>query len=229
MKQQLELGFELRHLRYFIAAAEFGSFRKAADGLQVQQSAISRRVRDLEDQIGASLFIRHTGGVSLTLAGQRFLARARLALSQLDEGPREVGAMGRSETGHLRVGIFSLIASGLVSQLFAAYDGEHPDIEVLFQEGSAADHLLAIHRSQLDVAFTIGNRLTHPYKTHELWRERVFTAIWDTHPLNAKSELSWKDLAHEAFLVGPGGPGDEVRDYLSLQLNEIGPTSVSDS
>ncbi|MEP9355749.1 LysR substrate-binding domain-containing protein [Xanthobacter sp. KR7-65] len=222
MKQLPELRFELRHLRSFIAAAEHGSFRKAADGLQVQESAISRRIRDLEDQIGASLFIRHAGGVILTLAGQRFIDRARLALSQLEEGAREVGAIGRAEAGHLRVGLFSSLASGFVSRLFAAYDDRHPNVEVSFQEGSTVDHLLLINKSQLDLAFTIGNRQPHPYDAHELWREQVFAAMWDAHPLGARSELSWSDLAHEAFLVRPGGPGDEVREYLSLRLNEIG-------
>lgn len=55
---------ELRHLRYFIAAAEHGSFRKAGVALHVQESAVSRRIRDIEDRLGASLFQRHNGGVS---------------------------------------------------------------------------------------------------------------------------------------------------------------------
>ncbi|MFG1392305.1 LysR family transcriptional regulator [Xanthobacter agilis] len=222
MKRRADIRFELRHLRYFGAAAEQGSFRKAADGLQVQESAISRRIRDLEDQIGASLFIRHAGGVTLTLAGQRFLTRARSALSQLDEGAREVGSIGRSEIGYIRIGLFSSIASGFLSKLFTAYDAQCPNIEMIFQEGSAEQNLSLIDKSQLDLAFTIGNLQPHRYDALELWRERVFAAIWDAHPLSAKSELDWSDLAYEAFLVRPGGPGDEVREYLSLRLNGIG-------
>lgn len=61
---------ELRQIRYFLAAAEHGSFLKAASALEIQESAISRRIRDLEDELGASLFQRHNGGVCLTLAGQ---------------------------------------------------------------------------------------------------------------------------------------------------------------
>ncbi|MFG1193113.1 LysR family substrate-binding domain-containing protein [Xanthobacter flavus] len=145
-----------------------------------------------------------------------------MALSQLEEGAREVGAIGRSEAGHLQVGLFSCLASGFVSRLFAAYDDKHPNIDVSFYEGSAGHHLALINKSQLDIAFTIGNRQSHPYDAHELWREQVFAAIWDGHPLGDKTELNWGDLAHEVFLVRPGGPGDEVREYLSLRLNEIG-------
>ena len=62
--------FELRHLRYAVAAADQGSFRRAALAMNIQESAVSRRIRDLEDEIGAALFIRHTGGVTLTQAGE---------------------------------------------------------------------------------------------------------------------------------------------------------------
>ncbi|WP_083413894.1 helix-turn-helix domain-containing protein [Paracoccus pantotrophus] len=60
---------EFRHLRYFIAAAEHGSFRKAGNSLGLSQSAISRCIADLEDRMGASLFHRHSWGVSQTFAG----------------------------------------------------------------------------------------------------------------------------------------------------------------
>lgn len=220
--RQSPFDVELRVLRYFIEAADSGSFRKAAAALGIRESSISRRIRDVEDHIGASLFIRHAGGVTLTLAGQRFISRARSALSQLEDGAREVVAIGRSEVGHLSVGLFSSLASGFVSKLFVAYDDKHPNVEVKFSEGSAARHLQSIDRSHMDLAFTIGNRQPHPYDAHQLWRENVFAALWDGHPLSTKSELSWSDLAHESFLVCSGGPGDEVRDYLSLRLGQMG-------
>ena len=97
----------LRHIQYFVTAAEQGSFRKAATLLNIQESAVSRRIRDLEDRLGASLFHRHSGGVSLTVAGQRFLRRVRIALHQIEVGINDVAAIGRSEDGIIKVGIFS--------------------------------------------------------------------------------------------------------------------------
>jgi DNA-binding transcriptional LysR family regulator len=149
------MGIELDHRRHFLTVAECGSFRKAAHALGIQESAISRRVRDLEDRIGASLFIRHTGGVSLSLAGQRFLVRARSALSQLEEGAREVGSIGRSEVGYIKIGLFSSLASGFLSKLFIAYDAKFPNIEIIFQEDSAEHHLSLIDKPQLDLAFRL--------------------------------------------------------------------------
>ncbi|OZA92392.1 MAG: LysR family transcriptional regulator [Azorhizobium sp. 39-67-5] len=216
------ISFELRHLRYFVASASLGSFRKAADILGVQESAISRRVRDLEDQIGASLFLRHSGGVNLTLAGQRFLSRARQALEQLDKGTKEVSAIGRADAGHLRVGVFSSLASGFLSTLLKNYDAKHPNINIDFHADAAKCHLISIDKFEMDIAFTIGNQNSHPYEATHLWNERVFIALWEGHPLTEKTELHWADLAHERFLVRPGGPGDEVRGYLTLRLGDLG-------
>jgi DNA-binding transcriptional LysR family regulator len=66
------MSIEMRHLRYVMAAAEHGSIRRAARALGVQVSAVSRRIADLEDEIGDTLFVRCSGGVALTYAGQRW-------------------------------------------------------------------------------------------------------------------------------------------------------------
>ncbi|MCF7728414.1 LysR family transcriptional regulator [Sulfitobacter sp. M22] len=98
---------ELRHLRYVAAAAEHGSFRQAALAEGVRVSAISRRIRDLEDDVGATLFIRHSAGVRLTQAGQHFVSRKRHALRQIDIATQEAGANGRGEIGLLRIRVDS--------------------------------------------------------------------------------------------------------------------------
>ncbi|QFR34615.1 LysR family transcriptional regulator [Ancylobacter sp. TS-1] len=116
MSARFPTSIDLRHLRYFIAAAEHGSFRKATTALDVQESAISRSVGDMEDGIGVSLFIRHPSGVNLTLAGQRFLNRTRQALDQIREATVEAAALGRAEEGHLKNGLFSNLASGFLAE-----------------------------------------------------------------------------------------------------------------
>jgi Bacterial regulatory helix-turn-helix protein, lysR family/Enoyl-(Acyl carrier protein) reductase len=114
---------EFRHLRYFVAASDHGSFRKAGRALRVHESAISRRIRDLEDQLGASLFQRHNGGVFLTPSGHRFLRRARRALRQIDHGAHDVAAIGRCEDGIIKVGLLSSLASGYLFNLLRIYAG----------------------------------------------------------------------------------------------------------
>jgi DNA-binding transcriptional LysR family regulator len=107
-----------------LQTVEHGSFRKAASGLGIQESTISRRIRDMEDQLGASLFIRHNGGVRLTVAGQRYVVHARKVLRQIGQGEKAVAAIGRAEEGRIRVGIFSSLASGFLFELLQAFDRE---------------------------------------------------------------------------------------------------------
>ncbi len=213
---------ELRHLRYFVAAADHGSFRKAATAIDVKESAVSRRIRDLEDHLGASLFQRHNGGVSLTLSGQRFLRRARKALQQIDEGARDVGAIGRVERGKVKVGIFSSFASGFLADLFRAYDQKHAKVRIDFIDGAPTEHVAAIRQLRLDVAFLSSSRTWPDCETTYLWSERVFVVLPDTHPLIEKEALEWSDLANEAFIVSDAAPGPEVHAYLVQRLAALG-------
>ena len=135
---------ELRHLRYFVAAAEHGSFRKAGTALGRSQAAISRCIADLEDQIGASLFHRHTWGVSATYAGQRFLRRARKAIRTIGEGAYDVASAGRSENGRVRIGIYSSIASGFLADLLRDYSERHGTVRIELIDGNPDEHVAAI-------------------------------------------------------------------------------------
>jgi len=213
---------ELRHLRYFVAAAEHGSFRKAGVALKIQESAISRRIRDLEDELGVSLFHRHHGGVSLTQAGQRFLRRARKVLRQINDGARDLGAIGRAESGRVKIGIFSSFASGFLADLFRTYDQRHSDVRLDFIDGAPAEHVASIRQLRLDVAFLTGRRDWPDCVTEHLWSERVFVVLPEMHTLTEKGELDWQDLAIEAFIVSEAPPGPEIRDYLVRRLADLG-------
>ncbi|MCO5081079.1 MAG: LysR family transcriptional regulator [Rhizobiaceae bacterium] len=213
---------ELRHLRYFVAAAEHGSFRKTGAALGISQSAISRSIRHLEDRLGVSLFHRHTSGVSLTYAGERFLRRTRQGLRAIDEGERSLAVIGRGEEGVLRIGIFSSLASGFLSDLLGTYEKTHNKVRLDFIDGSPADHIAAIRQLQLDVAFITGTSAWSDCETQHLWSERVFVVLPDHHPLTVKSEVGWADLAGEVFIVSDIAPGPEIHDYLVQRLADLG-------
>ena len=215
-------GIELRHLRYFVAAAEHGSFRKAGAAVGVGESAISRRIRDLEDDLGAALFHRHSGGVSLTFAGKQFLRRARQIIRNLGEGAQDVAALGRSEGGSVRIGIFSSIASGFLTELLRDYGQRHERVGVELIDGNPDEHVAAIRQFSLDVAFLTGMREWQDCDRVHLWTERVFTVLPDDHPLAAREELAWHDLADEPFIVSEAAPGQEIHDHLVRELAGLG-------
>lgn len=213
---------ELRHLRYFLAAAEHGSFRKASIALAVQESSISRRIRDLEDQLGASLFQRHSGGVFLTLAGQCFLRQARTAMQHLGDGAKDVGAIGRSDNGHIRVGILSSLASGFLSDLFRTYDSERKGVRIDFNDGRLGEHVAAVRLHRLDIAFVTGTAEHAGCETMHLWSEQVFVVLPSGRPLADRPSLTWPDLAGETFIISEQVPEREIYNFLVNSLPKLG-------
>ncbi|RVO59196.1 LysR family transcriptional regulator [Sinorhizobium meliloti] len=213
---------ELRHLRYVVAAAEFGSFRRAAKALNIQESAISRRIRDLEDEIGAALFIRHHGGVHLTHAGERFLVRARRALNQIGHAAIDAGSCGRGEAGVVRIGIFSSLASGFLSDLLRTYVGANPGVRPDLIEGGPAGHIISVQRHHLDIAFLTGQPVADGCDVAHLWDERVYVALPSDHELASRAEILWADLADRHFIISETDPGPEIHDYLIKHLADLG-------
>src|SRR6202042_272468 len=129
-----EATMELRHLRYFVAIAEEGSFTRAAERLWVAQPGLSTQIRRLETELGVQLLERHTRGADLTQAGELFLERARVALAAADRA----GATGRDlETGvvgTIRLGIASGPQWHAASELLQRFNHERAGVELTVLE-----------------------------------------------------------------------------------------------
>ncbi|AZI35832.1 LysR family transcriptional regulator [Caenibius tardaugens] len=212
----------VQQLRYFVAASDFGSFRKAGAALGVQESTISRRIRDLEDDLGSALFRRHSGGVCLTIAGQRLLSRARKVLRYVSEGAEIVGAVGRVKDGHLRVGIYTSLASGFLLELLKSFGEQHGGVQLEIADGNPAEHVAAIRQFRLDIAFLTGTHDWPECETAHLWNERVFVVLPQGHTLAQKDEVIWSEIAHENFIVSDAPPGQEIHDYLVKRVGDLG-------
>jgi len=98
---------ELRHLRYFAAVAQHLNYSEAARRLHVAQPAISQTILDLEEEIGAQLFVRSNRSVRLTAAGTALLTEAENILKRSDEARRTAQRAARGETGVLRIGFIA--------------------------------------------------------------------------------------------------------------------------
>lgn len=216
------LRIELRHVRYVIAAAEHGSFRKAAVALGVQESAISRRISDLEARLGTALFIRSHSGAHLTQAGMQFVKRGRKAMTQIIFAKSEVTAIGRGLNGKVSIGIFSSLASGFLSDLIQAFGARYGAIQMTFIEGNPAEHVAAVRRHELDVAFLTGTSQWQGCQCQQLWTERVFVVLPTNHPHAEHTEVQLADLGGESFIVSESAPGEEIHDYLVQRLAELG-------
>lgn len=211
-----------RDMQYFIACHEQGSFRKAGLWLGTQESSVSRRIRVLEDQLGATLFHRYGGGVGLTLAGERFLLRARKILQDIMEATAEASSFRRRADGLISIGLSCSWTSGFLIDLLAEYRHHHAKVDIRLVEGNPADHVAALRNSQIDIALLAFPLDPMGFQTASLWSDNLLLALPVDHDLAAKEEIGWEDVAGEVFLTTDWANGHQVSAHLSRSLEKLG-------
>jgi DNA-binding transcriptional LysR family regulator len=213
---------DLASITQALLVAECLSFRRAARVLDIRQSAISRRVRALEDVLGVSLFERHHAGVRVTAAGARFFDQARDALLQLDYAVKTAAAAGRGTIGRLDIGILSSMAAGFLREVIRVYRARNPDVALQILEGASVEQLALVRKSRLDVAFVLGTPDVPNCDLVQLWTEQIFVALPQEHILCEYDEINWEVLRNEQFILCQSEKGRALHDHLIKRLAELG-------
>src|SRR3569623_1318131 len=192
---------ELRHLRYFIAVAEEGSFLTAAERrLHTAQPSLSRQIRDLEAEVGVALLDRNARGVTLTEAGKVFLAHARLALLQVEaatEGARKAQVPDKPT---FVMGFLPGQEVIWLPHALRILREEAPDVDITLSSQPSPDLALALMRGRLDVAFLRAERETVGLAFRALTTEPLIAVLSADHRLAANKRIGPLDLAREAYI-----------------------------
>jgi DNA-binding transcriptional LysR family regulator len=205
-----------------LVVAECLSFRRAARVLGTQQSAISRRVRALEDVLGVSLFERNPAGVRPTTAGAQFFEQARDGLRQLDDAVKTAGAAGRGVIGHLHVGILSSMAAGFLREVIRTFHAGHADVALHILEGASREQITLVRENRLDVAFVLGAPDLPNCNVTQLWTEHIFAALPQGHTLCDCDEITWESLRYEKVILCQSELGGAIHDRLITRFAELG-------
>jgi DNA-binding transcriptional LysR family regulator len=213
---------EVRHLRFVVTAAEEGSFRRASIKLGVRESTISRQIRDLEDALGSSLFIRRRSGVLLTQAGENFVQRAQCALTQIEYAIRDTGIIGRGGSGVIRIGLFSSLVTGFVAELISRFGEHHREVELEFVEGDHIELIPAIRRHELDIAFVTEPLEIEGFNSVRFWTEQLYVVLAQGDTLARQPEVSFDDIRHRRFIVTEVAPGRDIESFLFRNLSALG-------
>jgi DNA-binding transcriptional LysR family regulator len=193
---------DLMSVSQALLVADQASFSGAAKILGVRQSAVSRRVRKLEDELGVSLFERRSDGVRPTDAGQLFLRRARAAFKELDGAVKGAMAAGRGTDGVIRIGLLPCLASGNLGILLGGYRVSHPGVAMELFEGSSQHQIGKIMDRSLDLAFVVGGTAAPGCDVETFWKARVFVALPERHPLAGCDVVDWALVKEEHFIFG---------------------------
>jgi DNA-binding transcriptional LysR family regulator len=217
---------ELRHLRYFVAVGEEEHFGRAAARLHIVQPALTRQVRQLEEELGCALFERLARGVRLTEAGKAFLEEARRLLSDLGHGVDRTRLVAQGQVGRLRVGFSDTATySGALPSILRDFRARWPDVRLELFPSSSVAAGEQLRAQEVDVAFVyILPTNLHALKTHTISVERWVLALPQAHPLVNRKRVRLGDLTREPFVWFPRAVAPLLYDRVLSTCHAAGVT-----
>ncbi|GAC1627119.1 MAG: LysR family transcriptional regulator [Nevskia sp.] len=195
---------ELRHFRYYIAVAEELHFVRAAERLHIEQSPLSRAIKDLEFDLGVRLLDRTTRSTRMTWAGQVFLDEARRVIAAVDQSKSAAKAAANGYHGHLRIALSDGITHPRFAALIARCREEEPDIEVRIFEMPLAQQVKGLRSDLLDAGFALASDVGDGLIAEPVWTDPVAVLMPAGHPLAAFKRVALADvLRHPLVLCHP--------------------------
>jgi DNA-binding transcriptional LysR family regulator len=220
----LEPAVELRHLRYFVAVAEMENVSRAALKLHVSQPALSRQIRDLEDEIGFSLLERTAKSVRLTDAGRAFLDNARALLQNADDAVTKARAVASAEPTELHIGYSPTPTAEILPKILRAFQRAMPNVHVKLHDWTNNAILTGIRDGRLQLGLIVPPlkaSALHDVRYEELFHERVCVAVALQHPFARRRAIPIAEVAAEPLIGLTREDYPNYYDYLSIIFSKV--------
>jgi DNA-binding transcriptional LysR family regulator len=210
----LEMMMELRHIRYFLAVAEERHFTRAAAKIGIGQPPLSQQIKDLETEIGASLFHRVAHGAELTAAGEAFLQAVKEMPMLAERATKAARRAARGETGSLRVGFTASAAfNAVVPSAIRAFRRAYADVELMLEEANTTRLVAGLQEGSLDAVFlrpgVVGSEML---RLRLLSEEPMMVALPTGHLAAKRKEVDLKILKDDSFVLFPRPIGPTLYD-----------------
>jgi DNA-binding transcriptional LysR family regulator len=192
---------ELRHLRYFVTVAEELNISRASARLRISQPAVSRQLRDLEEELGVELFHRGNSKLQLTDAGEAFLAHARDLLRRSTDAASDMARFRPKTGGKVTVGYIAPVLATLTPAM-RAFGQRHPDVELVLREITPGDQVTALRAGYIDVALP-GNpcpELAREFEIVELEQIPFEAVLPADHLLALRKRIGLEELKDDSFI-----------------------------
>ncbi|TWG84978.1 DNA-binding transcriptional LysR family regulator [Cupriavidus gilardii J11] len=198
-------------IQLFLAAAREGSIKRAAEAEHIAQSALSRRIADLERSLGVPLFIRSPSGVALTDAGARALELGRKLNDDLAAFAREVQDLGDQVGGVVRLSASPSAIVGFLPERLSAFKKEYPRVEIALCERSTGETLRACLDDRADVGVGVQADAPPGLETWHFADDPLNVVLPSGHPLAKRKRVRFAEvLEHPLIVVQPGGALDQA-------------------
>ena len=189
----------LNQITAFIETARRQSVSRAAEALFISQPALTARLKGLESDLGAELFVRGPRGMRLTDAGNAFLPYAVRALETLTDGRMQVNALERGGAGRLAIGAAPAVSTYVLPALLKRFSEGYPRVSVSVRTGHSEEILDLVLREQVTLGLV--RALQHPeIMSTPLYEDRLILVVEPSHPFAREGRIRMKDLADEQLI-----------------------------
>ena len=195
---------EFHQLTYFLAAAQTQNFRKAAELCIVAQSALSRQIAMLEDELEVELFKRNKKRVTLTAEGENFAHYVRNAMEQLQEGKLFLSELQAGQQGTIRIGCIESLATAFLPALFATFHQQYPHIRLKVRVNHTDELITLVEQGELELGLILDPRLQSELLiVKELFRQPLHLLVSSQHTLAQKKNqtVTLEEVMTESFLL----------------------------
>jgi len=203
-----------RDIQAFLAVAGELSFRRAAERLGMDQSALTRRIRALEARLGCTLLRRTTRRVELTEPGRVLLERAAPALRDLGQAAELARRAARGQAGRVIVAYMSFAAALLIPEAIRRFTERYPEAAVEPRYLSTQAQKVALARDEIDAGFLIGPFRRPGLRTVRVAQDEVMAVVGADHPFSCRSAVSLAEIAAQPLILGAPGEWDAFRAIL---------------
>jgi DNA-binding transcriptional LysR family regulator len=194
---------ELRHLRYFLALAEELNFTRAAERMRIAQPPFSKQIRDLEIELGVTLFERTKRRVTITKAGIVFLKEVKLVMRQIDQAVTATTTTGNGEEGQLVIGFNSSASHSVLPAVLHQFQKNYPQIDLVLKELTTTQQLAGLNSGQIDIGLLYLPIKNPGLITTSIQAESLLLVLPSNHNLAKQSSVTLQMLAQELFISVP--------------------------
>ena len=234
MENKNERLLEPRQLRYFIALAEELHFARAAERLHIEQSPLSRAIREMEALLGVRLFERSTRSTRITRAGTVLLDYARRAIMLMEQAKTSTRSAALGPSDQLRIGVSDCTAYCRMTEILARFVGANTDVTVSILEIPLHQQISGIRDGLVDASVSLDGSHRDGIETHAIAHDRICAAVPAPHPLARAAPIVTADLARYPLILFSGesdlGAGSQIdhfvdtftRPYIAFRANSLG-------
>jgi len=207
-------------LRSLLAVADTGAITEAAERIGVSQSALSRRLQQLESHMGAALLVRGRKGVELTAIGRLVEAEARVLVSRYDNLRRQIQANLGLEGGTVRIGGGATAVEFVLPRAIAAFQREYPGIRFHLKEAGSREIAADVINGNLELGLVTLPLQARELEIRELMDDRIVLVARSDHPLATHGRVYSADLAGFAYVGFEAGSA--IRQIIDAALRAVG-------